>query len=75
MTPLVTMVSGSMLPPGSGTLGSEGHASCQRMAIASSPPTSRKNRLMKRNWMPMILWSVEKTYFLMNDRSSWCGAA
>src|SRR5882762_2296587 len=36
------------------------------------PPTSRKNRLTNRNWMPMILWSVEKMYFCQNLMGAWC---
>jgi len=26
-------------------------------------PTNRKKRLTNKNWIPMILWSVEKMYF------------
>src|SRR5438132_541928 len=51
-------------------LGFPGKPSCQRICIASTPPSSRKNRLTNRNWMPMILWSVEKMYFRMKLRSS-----
>ena len=54
------MLSGRIPPPG---IGLPGKPSCQRICIASSPPTSRNNRLTNRNWMPMILWSVEKMYF------------
>src|SRR3989441_8446385 len=50
------MPGGGILPdtmaPG---IGCPGKASCQRICIASTPPSSRKNRLTNRNWMPMIL--------------------
>ena len=49
--------SGRSMPPGMGSLGKP---SCHRIIIASNPPTTRKNRLIRRNWMAMVLWSVEK---------------
>jgi hypothetical protein len=66
MIPSGAMVSGNSPPKG---MGRPGHASCQRISIASSPPTSRKKRLKKRNWIPMTLWSEEKMYFRMKDIS------
>ena len=41
----------------------QGQAICQRIAIARSPPTMMKASPVKRNWIPMILWFVVKTYF------------
>jgi len=67
ITPLAAIVSGSRPPPG---IGFPGKPSCQRICIASNPPKSRKNKLTNRNWIPMILWSVEKMYFRMKLRSS-----
>ena len=52
MMPLGAIVSGRMPPPGIGWLG---NPSCQRINMASVPPTSRKNRHENRNWIPMIL--------------------
>ena len=40
----------------------QGQASCQRTAKASAPPTISMIMVVNRNWMPMILWSVEKMY-------------
>ena len=56
-------VFGATTPPGATDCGSQppsgigwpGKPSCHRIPIASSPPTSRKNRLRKRNWIPMVL--------------------
>jgi hypothetical protein len=50
---------------------SSGQASCQRMSMASSPPTTKNMSPRKRNWMPMILWSMEKMYFLRKPISGW----
>ena len=42
------------------------------MAIASRPPSTKKISPENRNWMPMILWSVEKTYFVKKfDGAGW----
>ena len=35
-----------------------GLASCARMSIASSPPTSRKKNEVTTYWIPITLWSV-----------------
>ena len=43
-------------------IGDQGQASCQRTASASRPPTKKKSSAENRNWMPMTLWSREKTY-------------
>ena len=32
-----------------------GHANCHRISIASIPPSMKKVREVKRNWMPMVL--------------------
>ncbi len=48
----------------------QGKASCQRTASASAPPTISMSSVVKRNWMPMTLWSVEKMYF-RTKLSSW----
>ena len=49
-------------PPMSGT-GSPGCASCHRMIIISVKPSSRNSNDVTVYWMPMILWSTEKTHF------------
>ena len=51
-------------------MGCPGKPSCHRIIMARLPPMRRKIRLISRNWIPMILWSVEKMYFRMNGRSS-----
>jgi len=51
-------------------MGLPGKPSCHRICIASNPPTNRKKRLTNKNWIPMILWSVEKMYFWTKLRSS-----
>ncbi len=48
-----------------------GKASCQRIISIRPKPKSRKNSAVKAYWMPITLWSWEKTYFRQND-SSWC---
>src|SRR5207237_8043051 len=40
-----------------------------RTSMASVPPISRKISDENKNWMPMILWSVEKMYLRMNPNS------
>ena len=62
-------VSGNRMRPRTG-ISVHGYASCQRMAIAISPPTSSMNRPVNRNCSPMTLWSVEKMYLRMKP-SSW----
>ena len=46
--------------PTTGT-GSPGYASCQRIIIIRKKPNSRKHSAVTPYWMPMTLWSVEKT--------------
>ena len=48
-------------PPKNG-MSDQGKASCQRTPSASAPPTISISIVVKRNWMPMTLWSVEKMY-------------
>ncbi len=48
-----------------GTGAPQGKAHCQRIIIASVPPTARNARPVKRNCLAMTLWSIVKTYFQM----------
>ena len=52
-------------------IGRPGYASCQRMIIIRQKPKSRNSKPVTAYWMPMTLWSTEKTYFRQNPSSSW----
>ena len=56
--------------PTTGTA-SPGWAICQRMTSIRQNPKNRKHRAVMPYWMPMTLWSVEKTYVLQKPASSW----
>ncbi len=43
-------------------IGSPGYASCQRISIIRQNPKNRKASPVTAYWMPMTLWSTEKTY-------------
>ena len=53
-------VSGKSHSPTMGTL-AKGHASWKRMSSAIRPPINSITRPRAKNWIPMTLWSVEKT--------------
>ena len=54
-------MSGSALP---------GKASCQRISIISQKPKNRNSSPVTAYWMPITLWSVEKTYLRQKPSSS-----
>ena len=43
-------------------IGAPGKASCHRMIIIREKPNSRKSMAVIAYWMPITLWSTEKTY-------------
>ena len=59
-----------MIPPGARAspsqlpmigIGWNGYASCQRMTIIKMKPNIRNSRPVTAYWMPITLWSTEKT--------------
>ena len=70
MAPSWLKNSGSMRPPGAvaslnslpiSGIGSPGNAICQRISSISENPVSRKTSAVIAYWIPITLWSCEKT--------------
>src|ERR1700675_4849504 len=40
--------------------------------MASAPPTSKKNRVVKRYCFAIVLWSSDQMYFQKKLNSGWC---
>src|SRR6266436_5727565 len=40
--------------------------------MASAPPTSKKNRVVKRYCFAIVLWSSDQMYFQKKLNSEWC---
>ena len=52
-------------------IGWPGLPSCQRMTSINKKPNSRNSKDVIRYWIPMTLWSTEKTYLRMKLSSGW----